>query len=222
MKRVWEDVKKKAADEPLIRIVDDEDEVRESLGFMLECEGFRTASYASGAEFLRDFDSGRPGVVLLDVRMPELSGPELQQRLNAMHSKVPVVFITSYSDIQAAIDTLKAGAADFLLKPVDPEKLITLVRILTERSTLAAEGAEVPSSLASAVASLTDRPRSVLELMMQGLDNAAIAEHLGLSVRTVEVHRAAVYKALGVHSVRRFQKLMPDLGKILGEAGPTS
>ena len=93
MKRVWEDVKKKAADEPLIRIVDDEDEVRESLGFMLECEGFRTASYASGAEFLRDFDSGRPGVVLLDVRMPELSGPELQQRLNAMHSKVPVVFI---------------------------------------------------------------------------------------------------------------------------------
>ena len=133
MKRVWEDVKKKAADEPLIRIVDDEDEVRESLGFMLECEGFRTASYASGAEFLRDFDSGRPGVVLLDVRMPELSGPELQQRLNAMHSKVPVVFITSYSDIQAAIDTLKAGAADFLLKPVDPEKLITLVRILTER-----------------------------------------------------------------------------------------
>ena len=139
-----------------------------------------------------------------------------------MHSKVPVVFITSYSDIQAAIDTLKAGAADFLLKPVDPEKLITLVRILTERSTLAAEGAEVPSSLASAVASLTDRPRRVLELMMQGLDNAAIAEHLGLSVRTVEVHRAAVYKALGVHSVRQFQKLMPDLGKILGEAGPTS
>lgn len=187
---------KKAADEPLIRIVDDEDEVRESLGFMLECEGFRTASYASG--------------------------PELQQRLNAMHSKVPVVFITSYSDIQAAIDTLKAGAADFLLKPVDPEKLITLVRSLTERSTLAAEGAEVPSSLASAVASLTDRPRRVLELMMQGLDNAAIAEHLGLSVRTVEVHRAAVYKALGVHSVRQFQKLMPDLGKILGEAGPTS
>ena len=94
MKRVWEDVTKKAADEPLIRIVDDEDEVRESLGFMLECEGFRTASYASGAEFLRDFDSGRPGVVLLDVRMPELSGPELQQRLNAMHSKVPVVFLS--------------------------------------------------------------------------------------------------------------------------------
>ena len=207
---------------PLIRIVDDDPSVGASFRFVLEAVGYQVRTYESAAEFLDGDDPTREGCMLLDVRMPELSGPELQQRLNAMHSKVPVVFITSYSDIQAAIDTLKAGAADFLLKPVDPEKLITLVRILMERSTLAAEGAEVPSSLASAVASLTDRPRRVLELMMQGLDNAAIAEHLGLSVRTVEVHRAAVYKALGVHSVRQFQKLMPDLGKILGEAGPTS
>lgn len=202
-------------DEPLIRIVDDEDEVRESLCFMLECEGFRTASYASGAAFLRDFDSRRPGVVLLDVRMPELSGPELQQRLNGMHSKIPVVFVTSYADIHAAIDTLKAGAADFLFKPVDPEKLIGLVKSLADRSALALEGANAPASLEAAVASLTDRPRRVLGLMVEGLDNAAVAEHLGLSVRTVEVHRAAVYKALGVHNVRQFSKLVPALAKIL-------
>ena len=105
---------------PLIRIVDDDPSVGASFRFVLEAVGYQVRTYESAAEFLDGDDPTREGCMLLDVRMPELSGPELQQRLNAMHSKVPVVFITSYSDIQAAIDTLKAGAADFLLKPVDP------------------------------------------------------------------------------------------------------
>lgn len=98
--------------EPLIRVVDDEEEVRDSLKFMLECEGWLVSAYASGFDLLKDFDRSRPGCILLDVRMPDLSGPELQEKLNLMGSRVPIVFITSYSDIHAAIATLKAGADD--------------------------------------------------------------------------------------------------------------
>lgn len=137
-----------------------------------------------------------------------------------MHSKIPVVFVTSYADIHAAIDTLKAGAADFLFKPVDPEKLIGLVKSLADRSALALEGANAPASLEAAVASLTDRPRRVLGLMVEGLDNAAVAEHLGLSVRTVEVHRAAVYKGArraqreAVLKTRARTRENPELGAL--------
>lgn len=88
--------------EPLIRVVDDEEEVRDSLKFMLECEGWLVSAYASGFDLLKDFDRSRPGCILLDVRMPDLSGPELQEKLNLMGSRVPIVFITSYSDIHAA------------------------------------------------------------------------------------------------------------------------
>lgn len=115
--------------EPLIRVVDDEEEVRDSLKFMLECEGWLVSAYASGFDLLKDFDRSRPGCILLDVRMPDLSGPELQEKLNLMGSRVPIVFITSYSDIHAAIATLKAGADDFLLKPVDPENFWRLLRV---------------------------------------------------------------------------------------------
>lgn len=126
--------------EPLIRVVDDEEEVRDSLKFMLECEGWLVSAYASGFDLLKDFDRSRPGCILLDVRMPDLSGPELQEKLNLMGSRVPIVFITSYSDIHAAIATLKAGADDFLLKPVDPEKLLEVVAHTVERSQLLGGG----------------------------------------------------------------------------------
>ena len=149
--------------EPLIRVVDDEEEVRDSLKFMLECEGWLVSAYASGFDLLKDFDRSRPGCILLDVRMPDLSGSELQEKLNLMGSRVPIVFITSYSDIHAAIATLKAGADDFLLKPVDPEKLLEVVARTVERSQLLAAGAVLPENLAASAASLTERPRRVLD-----------------------------------------------------------
>ena len=195
--------------EPLIRVVDDEEEVRDSLKFMLECEGWLVSAYASGFDLLKDFDRSRPGCILLDVRMPDLSGPELQEKLNLMGSRVPIVFITSYSDIHAAIATLKAGADDFLLKPVDPEKLL-------------AAGAVLPENLAASAASLTERPRRVLDLMMDGMNDAAIAERLNLSERTVQVYRAQIYKAYGVHSVKQFALLIPRLKAALSSADADS
>ena len=201
--------------EPLIRVVDDEEEVRDSLKFMLECEGWLVSAYASGFDLLKDFDR-------LDVRMPDLSGPELQEKLNLMGSRVPIVFITSYSDIHAAIATLKAGADDFLLKPVDPEKLLEVVARTVERSQLLAAGAVLPENLAASAASLTERPRRVLDLMMDGMNDAAIAERLNLSERTVQVYRAQIYKAYGVHSVKQFALLIPRLKAALSSADADS
>lgn len=208
--------------EPLIRVVDDEEEVRDSLKFMLECEGWLVSAYASGFDLLKDFDRSRPGCILLDVRMPDLSGPELQEKLNLMGSRVPIVFITSHSDIHAAIATLKAGADDFLLKPVDPEKLLEVVARTVERSQLLAAGAVLPENLAASAASLTERPRRVLDLMMDGMNDAAIAERLNLSERTVQVYRAQIYKAYGVHSVKQFALLIPRLKAALSSADADS
>ena len=118
--------------------------------------------------------------------------------------------------------SLKAGADDFLLKPVDPEKLLEVVAHTVERSQLLAAGAVLPENLAASAASLTERPRRVLDLMMDGMNDAAIAERLNLSERTVQVYRAQIYKAYGVHSVKQFALLIPRLKAALSSADADS
>ena len=196
---------------PIIRIVDDEDEVRSALKLMLECEGWRVRDYPNAEEFLKDLDSQTPGCILLDVRMPGLSGPELQEKLLRMGTKIPIVFITSFADIDVAINTLKTGAMDFLLKPVDPDKLLEVIGKAVTRSKLALAGVTIPEHLATIVAGLSDQPKRVLGYMKEGLNDAVIAERMGLSERTIQVYRATVYKALGVHSVKQFALLIPAL-----------
>ena len=196
---------------PIIRIVDDEDEVRSALKLMLECEGWRVRDYPNAEEFLKDLDSQTPGCILLDVRMPGLSGPELQEKLLRMGTKIPIVFITSFADIDVAINTLKTGAMDFLLKPVDPDKLLEVIDKAVTRSKLALAGVTMPEHLATIVAGLSDQPKRVLGYMKEGLNDAVIAERMGLSERTIQVYRATVYKALGVHSVKQFALLIPAL-----------
>ena len=218
MKRVWEDVKKKAADEPLIRIVDDEDEVRESLGFMLECEGFRTASYASGAEFLRDFDSGRPGVVLLDVRMPGLSGPELQTRLAEMKCDLPIIFLTAHGEVRMAVEAVQAGALDFLEKPVDAEALLPL---LARGCELHRRRRAVARDLKRAEVlwnELTDAERRTAELVAKGLPNRQAAEILGLSEDTVRSRRASVFGKLELHNAAELSEFLHDMAELRTEA----
>lgn len=208
--------------DPVVRIVDDDLEVRESLKLMLECEGYQVKAYESAQDFLRDLDSQTPGCILLDVRLPGLSGPELQAQLNRDNIEIPIVFITSYSDIHTAIDTLKAGAVDFLLKPVDPDKLLEVVHRVVGMSCLSVAGATVPANLRHEIAKLSEQPRKVLSLMLEELNDAVIAERMGLSERTVQVYRATVYKSVGVHSVRQFNLLIPSIREILSGADDNS
>lgn len=196
---------------PIVRIVDDDTEVLSSLKLMLECEGWQVRAYTDARTFLTDYDGRAPGCLLLDVRMPDLSGPELQNILIRRGIDLPVVFITSFADIDVAISTLKAGASDFLLKPVDPEKLLAVIEAAVRKSRLSAGGCSVPENLPAALAKLTDQPRRVLRLMLEGLNDSVIAERMALSERTVQVYRSTVYKTLGVHSVKQFKLLIPQI-----------
>ena len=198
----------------LIRIVDDDDDVRSALSAMLECEGFDVKSFADGESLLNSLDRERPGCVLLDVRMPGLSGPDVQAALLEKHVALPVIFLTSYAEIDVAVTTLKRGAEDFLIKPVAPDRLLAVVRevLAADAKRRAATSAE--AALSAALARLTERPRTVLRLMLQHLNDAAIAERLGLSERTVQVYRQQVYKAFDVHSLKAFERLAPEIEKL--------
>ncbi len=204
---------------PLIRIVDDEKPVLDALQLMLEVEGWRVSAYGSASDFLKDLDSRTPGCILLDVRMPGLSGPELQRILKERNSLLPIVFITSYAEIDVAISTLKSGAFDFLLKPVDPEKLLEVIGSAVRQSRLRLGGVVLPENLPEVCAGISEQPRKVLRFMLEGMNDAAIANRMGLSVRTVQVYRSGIYKTFSVHSVKQFSLLAPYIREALAPEG---
>lgn len=200
---------------PLVRIVDDDDEVRASLQFMLECEGIAAAAYPTAKAFLADFDRRIPGCILLDVRLPDVSGPDIQAVLALEGADVPIIFITSYGDVETAVEALKAGAADFLLKPVDGEKLLDVVRKATAGCIAKRSGLQTPENLLALVESLSPQPKAVLRFMLEGAADGAVAERMGLSERTVQIYRQKVYRTFSVHSAKQFALLAPAIAEAL-------
>ena len=175
----------------LIRLVDDEPDVRDALSLMLEIEGWRTVAYPSARDFLvTDMDS--PGCLVLDVRMPGMSGLELQQAMEERGIDLPVIFLTGHGDLDTAIQSLKKGTVDFLLKPVDDEKLLAAIGSAVHKDRLRREGLSAELLKAGARA-LSDRERHLLELIALGRSDARIAADLGISERTVQGHRAKIY-----------------------------
>lgn len=188
-------------DRKLIHIVDDEDAIRRSTGFMLKTAGYAVETWSSGAEFLRNLKHAETGCILLDVRMPEIDGPGVQMALAERGVTMPVVIMTGHGDIGIAVQAMKAGAVDFLEKPF--EKATLLSAIETAFGRLAAAGsATVRAAEAEVVlAALTPRERDVLEGLARGLPNKTIAYDLDISPRTVEVHRANLMAKLGIRSL---------------------
>lgn len=173
----------------LIRIVDDDAEVRDALSFMLSCRGWQTAAWGSAEEFLKAWRSTPPGCLLLDIRMPGMSGLELQERMKAQNLSLPIIFVTGHGDVPTAVRTLKLGAFDFLEKPVDAE---------------ASQGALSKQTVEQILAEMSPREHEITELLKQGLANHDIAERLDLSDRTVQGHRNNIYKKLRVHNLKQF------------------
>lgn len=185
---------------PLIRIVDDDDSLRESLVFLFDCEGLETASYPDTESFLREDFPSRPGCIILDVRMPAVSGIALQQELNRRGNTLPIIFLTAHGDIDMAVQSLHDGAFDFQQKPVDPPKLITAVmKAIKKNATYQGETLDVPEAL-HRYQSLTTRENEVMRLVAQGFLNRQIAERLSLSKRTIEVQRASAKRKLKIDS----------------------
>ena len=188
-------------DNRVVHIVDDEDAVRRSASFMLRKSGFTVAAWSSGVDFLKDAKTAPMGCVLLDVRMPEMDGLEVQQELAGNGIAMPVVVLTGHGDVSIAVRAMKAGAVDFIEKPFEKSTLLAAIGTAFERLADAEGRTARAADAAALIAGLSSREQDVLKGLADGQPNKAIAANLGISPRTVEVHRANLMAKLGVRSL---------------------
>jgi two-component system, LuxR family, response regulator FixJ len=195
---------------PTVFIVDDDDGVRSSIRLLLKSIGLAATPMASAQEFLAAFDPAQPGCLVLDIRMPAMSGMELQQQLNLRGATIPVIFITGHGDVPMAVEAMQLGAFDFLQKPFRDQELIDRVQkaLARDRDTRAA--LQKHDQIRQKLQSLTPRETEVLELMIKGKQNKVMAGELGLSQRTVEIHRAHVMEKMGASSVAQLVRMVID------------
>lgn len=186
---------------PLIRIVDDDASQRLSLEMLLLGEGWDTASYESAETFLKRDDPARPGCLILDVRMPKISGIELQQELKSRRYPLPIIFLTGHGDIDLAVHVLKEGAKDFLQKPVNGQKLLNSIANVVQDDLDRRSLPIVNEDWIALMDELTAREQQIILLAATGLLNREISERLSISERTVQAHRLSAYKKLKVHNV---------------------
>ena len=185
----------------LVYVVDDDDAMRDSLRWLLESAGYRVCSYCSAERFLAAYKPDDGACLVLDVRMAGLSGLELQQELNRRGASLPIIFVTGHGDVPMAVDALKNGAFHFLEKPFKDAQLLALIeQAATEGKGALPEEAQRRCT-AARLATLTQREREVMDLVVQGRRNRQIAEHLGISMKTVEAHRARAMEKMDVSSV---------------------
>lgn len=192
--------------QPVVHVIDDDGAIRDALVLLLEAAGHTARAHADGAQFLRDLDpippgEVGPGCVVADVRMPGLSGLDVQRALREQRIDLPVIIITGHADVAMAVQALKAGAADFIEKPFDEDVLLSAVgRALDSGARAFRERRQVDDVIARA-AGLTPREREVMDLVVQGLPNKAVAVELNISARTVEIHRSRVMEKMGAASL---------------------
>src|SRR5499427_4498877 len=182
-------------------VVDDDAAVRQGLRFMLRAAGYSVKAFPSARSFLEDYDPRRGGCLLLDIQMPHMSGLELQQRLNLRGWRVPVIFITGHGTVPLAIAAMKAGAFDFVEKPLREDTLLERIERALHWNDRAYEERLERATLQARAALLTPREREVFELVAAGEPNKVIARHLGISFRTVELHRVHIIEKLQARSL---------------------
>ena len=193
--------------EPTVYIVDDEPAIRDSLAMLLRSVGLASRTFPSAPAFLDGFDAAAPGCLVADVRMPGMSGLELQEALRARAAALPVVIITGHGDIAMAVRAMKAGAADFIEKPFNEQVLLDAVhRALAQRPGEPPPSA-VRAEIEARVATLTPREREVMLLVAEGRPNKVVATRLGLSTRTVEVHRAKAMEKMQARSLAELVRM---------------
>jgi FixJ family two-component response regulator len=192
-------------------VVDDDTGVRNSMRILLKSVGLNCTLFASAQEFLGAYQPSQQGCLVLDIRMPGMSGLELQQELNLRGAVIPVIFMSGHGDIPMAVEAIQHGAFDFLQKPIREQDLLDRIqRAITKDGELRkslGEHARIQSHLDS----LTPREREVLDLMTLGKQNKAIAQDLAVSPRTIEIHRARVMEKMSAHSVAELVRMMLDL-----------
>lgn len=189
-------------------VVDDDEAVRDSLALLLRSVELAVATFSSANEFLDSYDPAAPGCLILDVRLPGMSGLELQQRLADDGADLPIVFITGHGDVPMAVRAMRRGAVDFLQKPFSDQELLDRVQQALAEQSQRRQQSESKAEIAQRIGSLTPREHEVMELIVEGLANKVIANRLGTSQRTVEVHRASVMRKMQADSVARLVHLV--------------
>jgi two-component system, LuxR family, response regulator FixJ len=206
---------KESKRKPTVFIVDDDDGMRRALGILMTTVGYQPAAFAGPREFLAKYDPSQPGCLVLDVRMPEMSGLEVQQHLNRSGSMLPVILVSGHGDIPMAVQAMKDGAFDFLQKPFRDQDLLDRINGALKLDAENRASVDRLADLKQRSDSLTPREREVMALVVDGKANKVIAIDLGLSERTVEIHRANVMEKMGARSVAHLVKMHLTLG---GEA----
>jgi len=193
--------KKTEDNQAMVHIVDDDEAVRKALSFLMRSVGLPAREYASAEEFIEKQPQLNIGCLLLDIRMPGMSGLQLLEVLNNRNSTLPVIFITGHGDVSMAVEAMRAGAVDFVEKPFDNDYLILRVQdCLAECASLNSDRKK-QLDMEDKITRLTRREKEVMNLMVNGKQNKLIARELGISTRTVEIHRAKVMDKLEAHSL---------------------
>ena len=199
--------------EPVVHLVDDEEAIRDSLAWLLQSRGITSVGYASGEAFLEAWRPEMRGIIILDIRMQGLSGLEVLDRLVARGAAQPIVILSGHGDVPAAVSALKNGAVDFLEKPFNDNQMVDrVIELLALEATLHAARLSL-GAVQDRLASLSEREREVMELMIKGRLNKQIAGDLGIAMRTVEVHRARVLDKMGVRNGIELTALLVRFGK---------
>lgn len=191
----------------LVYVVDDDQGVRESLGLLLDSVGIENRTFESAADFLAGFDEHRVSCLIADIRMPGMSGLELQAELNSRHIAIPIIFITGHGDVPMAVGAMKAGAMDFLPKPFRDQELLDRVNSALAQAREGFQEQQQEIEVRARYETLTPREAEVMGMVVQGSANKVIAMDLGVSQRTVELHRARVMQKMAARSLAELVRL---------------
>ena len=194
--------------DPVVFVVDDDRGVQDAIRLLLRSVGLPCEVFSSAKAFLEAFDPGAPGCLILDLRMPGMSGIELQSRLIELGSELPIIFVTAHGDVPTAVTAVKAGAVDFIQKPFQDQKLLDMVQHAIELNAQTRQQRTHLTEIEGRVKSLTPRELEVLDLVVAGKLNKIIARELGISQRTVEIHRARVMQKMGASSVSQLVRMV--------------
>lgn len=198
--------------QPTVVVIDDDLEVREALQGLLRTVGLRAELFASVADFLDSARPDVPGCLVLDVRLPGRSGLEFQDDLAKAHVRLPIIFMTGYGDIPMSVRAMKAGAVEFLTKPIRPQELLDAIHRAIEQDRDRRDSEQVIANLRARLETLTRREREVMALAVAGRLNKQIAAEIGLSEATVKLHRGQVMRKMGARSLADLVRMGDKLG----------
>jgi len=191
---------------PIVFIVDDDEAIRDSLGLLMKSVDFKHEIYHNAQAFLDNYDSKRTGCLLLDIRMPGISGLELHAKLKEMSLDLPIIFLTGHGDVPMAVDAMKEGAIDFFQKPFRDQELLNRVGQVLNQAQYKQQQQVERQQMLNRLESLTTREREIMGLIIEGNGNKVIAADLGISQRTVELHRARIMQKMNVNSLAQLVK----------------